>query len=86
MTVILDFTTLARDLDTIRATPDASRNAAMRSLVIAAGGSWLEPQGDATSHLVEISLDHVTGRGATVAEAIADWMRAAACALRHRHP
>lgn len=44
--------------------------------VIEQGGFWTAPEGTA-SHLVEISLHTITGRGTTESEAIADWRAAA---------
>ena len=58
---------------------------AIREEVIKTGGTWIvPPKGDnGTSHLIEICLYTVPGRGTTLAEAVSDWTRAARCMARH---
>lgn len=44
------------------------------------GGCWIVPEGT-TTHLVEITIHGITGRGTSEAEAIADWREAAETTL-----
>lgn len=44
------------------------------------GGTWIVPEGT-TSHLVEINLHGITGRGTSESEAICDWRGAAESTL-----
>lgn len=58
---------------------ETDRHDAFVGEVIGTGGTFMDPpKGDnATSHLFEVSLHNVVGRGTTSQEAFADWCDAA---------
>lgn len=60
---------------------EAELHDAFAAEVIEQGGTWIVPGAGTglrhTSHLVEIALHGITGRGETEAQAIDDWRKAA---------
>lgn len=76
MTDTLPPEALTAFLQRISTMPADELHDAFMNEVIEQGGCWMMP-GGTTSHLVEINLHTITGRGVTEAEAMDDWRKAA---------
>ncbi|MDF3413258.1 hypothetical protein HKX54_02230 [Sulfitobacter sp. M57] len=69
--------TLAAFLSRIESKAGTDLHDAFVGEVIETGGTFVDLPNDATSHLFEVSLHNVVGRGASDQEAFTSWQRAA---------
>lgn len=76
---------IAAMLELMAGRDEAAQLAMFEAAVIATGGTWVSPAptGDwPASHLFEVSLLSVLGRGETPASALRDWIKAASRMVR----